>query len=104
MHTQRQLNKGAEDSLILPFPNFGMLDFTVLIMALFNKVFGLVKNIITYFHMLLSKIYISEVELCAQASQNHQKFLFNVEVLQIAIFQTHIQQERIKDCLVRLLH
>lgn len=67
-----------------------MLDFTALIMAFSNKVFDLIRNIITQFHMLLSKIYKSEMELYAQASQNHQKFLFNVEVLQIAIFQTQI--------------
>lgn len=67
-----------------------MLDFTALIMAFSNKVFDLIRNTITHFHMLLSKIYTSEMELCAQASQNHQKFLFSVEVLQIAIFQTQI--------------
>lgn len=59
-------------------------------MAFSNKVFDLIKNIIIYFHTLLSKIYISEIELCAEASQNHQKFLFIVEVLQIIIFQTQI--------------
>lgn len=67
-------------ALILPFPNFGMLDFTALIVAFSNKVFDLIRNI-TYLGMLLSKIFTSEIELYAQASQNHQKFFFNVEVL-----------------------
>lgn len=59
-------------------------------MAFSNKGFDLIKNIITYFHTLLSKTYTSEIELCAVVSQNHQKFLFIVEVLQIPIFQTQV--------------
>lgn len=74
MHTQRQLNKGAEDNLNSTISSFWKLDFTALIMAFSNKVFDLIRNIITQCHMLLSKIYKSEMELYARASQNHRKF------------------------------